>query len=286
MREAGTLASEDLARRLIDFLLTEGIEARADPDGDHWAVWVMDEDHLDRVRDEMARFAKNPAADRYQSAVNQADTIRRREAAERERARKQFVDVRKQWARQSSRNQPVTMGLVLATVAITLLTGLSLRPGPISVWLYLDLARVFDGQVWRLITPVFLHGGLLHIAFNMLWLFQLGGLIEARFGTGRYLAFFIGAAIFSNLVQALFFPPSLFGGMSGVNYALFGYIWIKGRLEPRSGLALTQFTVVLLVGWLVAGFVVPGMGMANGCHLGGLIAGVVVAWLPSAKGRR
>ena len=66
-----------------------------------------------------------------------------------------------------------------------------------------------------------------------------------------------------------------FAGISGVVYALFGYIWMKGRVSPEQGMILHPNTVRLMLGWLVLGFVLRMMHMANGSHVLGLIVGML-----------
>jgi GlpG protein len=115
----------------------------------------------------------------------------------------------------------------------------------------------------------------------MYWLFFLGRLIEARKGSLFLLAFVLVIAIPSNLAQFILSGP-LFGGMSGVVYGLFGYIWMKGRFAPREGLALDPTTVVIMLVWLVLGYL-GMMNMANTVHTVGLIVGVTWGYLTSTR---
>ena len=144
------------------------------------------------------------------------------------------------------------------------------------------LAEVKGGQVWRLVTPIFLHFSLMHILFNMMALVDLGGLIEMRKGTLRLAGLVLGSAIVSNLAQYAsggWVNPA-FGGMSGVIYALFGYVWMKGRHEPAGGLYLSQRTATYMLFWLV--FCMTGAvgNIANAAHVAGLAFGVVVGLVP------
>ena len=79
----------------------------------------------------------------------------------------------------------------------------------------------------------------------------------------------LAIAVVSNLCQYLYDGP-LFGGMSGVAYGLFGYIWIKSRVEPSSGFYMHQTTVMVMLVWFVLCFTPVLGGVANGAHAAGL----------------
>jgi GlpG protein len=89
--------------------------------------------------------------------------------------------------------------------------------------------------------------------------------------------------VFSNLAQYVFVGP-YFLGMSGVVYGLIGYIWIRGKLDPGSGLLLHRATVTMALIWLVLGLT-GVLGVANGAHVGGLLIGMVWGYLSSLRHR-
>jgi GlpG protein len=147
-----------------------------------------------------------------------------------------------------------------------------------------------NGQYWRLVTPAFLHFGIFHIVFNSLWMWDLGRRLEFVVGTLNYTLFFLAAASVSNLAQYFWSDEvSLFGGMSGVVYALVGYIWIRQWLNPNPMLAVPRGIIIFMLAWLVLCF--SGVidyflagGIANGAHLGGLLVGMFIAGaFPLAK---
>jgi GlpG protein len=131
-----------------------------------------------------------------------------------------------------------------------------------------------------------------HLLFNMIWLFDLGGQIERRYGSLRLLFLVVVIAVLSNLAQyylgkltfdngRLFVPQEspAFGGMSGVVFGLFGYVWMKSRLDPESGLFLHPNNVILMLVWFVVcctGLVGP---IANAAHFVGLLVGTCLAQL-------
>jgi GlpG protein len=154
-------------------------------------------------------------------------------------------------------------------------------------WGALDAVR--SGEVWRLITPIFLHFSPWHLLFNMSLFYSIGGQIEGRRGELRFASLVLASAALSNFGQ--FYVPSLmnplrayvpFGGMSGVVYALFGYVWTKSKYEPTAELYIHQNTVVLMLAWLVAcslGFI---DGVANWAHGVGLAVGMAIGIAPHA----
>ena len=109
------------------------------------------------------------------------------------------------------------------------------------------MQAVSQGEWWRLLTPIFLHFGLMHILFNMLWMWQLGGPFENRLGTGELSIFILGAGVISNLAQYFYDPDIPFGGMSGVVYGLLGYYWAQGRLNPGFGMVLHKSIVIMML---------------------------------------
>ena len=136
---------------------------------------------------------------------------------------------------------PITLILILLSGIGALLTHTEM--GRVwGMWFYLlDVApdlRSFmslnetlaSGQFWRLITPAFLHFGLFHVLFNSLWMWDLGRRLELGLGKSRYVLFFVITAIVANLTQYFWESSPWFGGMSGVVYALGGFLWISQRL--------------------------------------------------------
>ncbi len=137
------------------------------------------------------------------------------------------------------------------------------------------------GEYWRLITPVFLHFSLLHIVFNMLWLWDLGRRVEILQGSGRMLAMVLLIGVGSNLTQSMFAQVGIFGGMSGVIYGLLGYGWIWSTLRPEQSLHIPNSVLNFMLAWLVLCMFgiaeLLGAGaVANAAHVGGLLMGMVL----------
>lgn len=136
--------------------------------------------------------------------------------------------------------------------------------------------EVLEGQVWRLITPIFLHMSFMHILFNMLWFKDLGYLIEFNFGKKFLLLFVLGTGLVSNLGQYFVSGPQ-FGGMSGVLYAMLGFIWVHKQLHRDFEYAIPRFDLGMMIGWFflcLTGVLGP---IANTAHGAGLVAGMMLA---------
>jgi GlpG protein len=187
------------------------------------------------------------------------------------------------------RRAPVTIALIVLSIAGFLLFYLGaplpwlsqLTFTPFEVVSGKPVFTTAQGQYWRLITPVFLNFGWLHIVFNSLWLWELGSRVERVMGQLNMLLLFLVIALVSNASQFAFGGPGLFGGMSGVVYGLLGFSWVAPLLQPRWPIQPAPAIVLLMVGWLVVCMVglveVLGFGaVANAAHLGGLLCGVVL----------
>jgi GlpG protein len=145
-----------------------------------------------------------------------------------------------------------------------------------------------SGQIWRFVTPAFLHFGFLHVLFNSLWMWDLGRRLELLVGTKNYVLFFIVTAAISNIAQYRWAADNLFGGMSGVVYGLVGFIIVSHRLSPNKLTAVSPSVLGFMLFWLVlcmTGVIdyFVGGGVANAAHVGGLLAGAAFAALTVKK---
>ena len=159
--------------------------------------------------------------------------------------------------------------------------------GPLLISEYIRpvLPEIRNGEIWRLVTPAFIHFGLFHIVFNMLWTWELGRLIEWRQGGILLGVLIVVMAAVSNLAQYVVSGP-LFGGMSGVVYGLFGYIWLQGVTNPQFAVKMNPAVVKLLLAWFVICWtgileMVFGIAIANTAHTAGLVSGVLLSLLVS-----
>lgn len=153
-----------------------------------------------------------------------------------------------------------------------------------QAWFRPWLQTLAGGQVWRLITPMFLHFGVLHLAMNSLWFWELGRRVEWRQGSAGLLGLVLVFSVVSNLSQYAWSGPSLFGGLSGVLYALLGHVWLYQWRAPAPLYRLPKGVLVMMLAWLalcLTGAVSAlGFGeIANGAHVGGLLIGCATGLL-------
>ena len=299
MRHIGSIPDQTDAERFGDYLLAAGMKNHVEEGSSGWAVWVEDDDKLDAAKAEFEAFRAAPADPKYSDAPRKAEKIRVEAEKKQERLAKRFHDVRTSWGAPQQWAMPVSMALILLSLLAAAATALGKNvtgPGADALriqslqfietpqGMMIDmppmLHDVRHGQVWRLITPIFLHMGVLHLIFNMIWLRDFGSQIERQRGSGFMLLLVVVAAIISNLAQYWWSDSPLFGGMSGVVYALFGYVWIKGRYEPNLGMGVAQQTVLFMLGWMILCMMLPGLAVANAAHLLGLVVGVAMAYAP------
>ena len=143
------------------------------------------------------------------------------------------------------------------------------------------LPEILGGQLWRLVTPIVIHFGILHFIFNMLWLYDLGSAVEQRQGMRRMAVLVFVTAILSNLAQFFWSGPG-FGGMSGVVYGLLTYAWVQGNYNPRAGIGLHQNIAIMMLVWFVICWLGLVGNVANMAHTVGLVcgAGLGIAYSP------
>ncbi len=142
------------------------------------------------------------------------------------------------------------------------------------------------GELWRLLTPAFLHFNLLHIVFNGLWIWEFGRRLESYFSWRIYLTLFITVAIGANIVQYLAASDALFGGLSGVVYGYLGVLFVARRIAPSPLLAVPSGIFIFMLAWLALGvfgvidlFLPGSSAVGNGAHLGGLLFGLIFGYI-------
>ncbi|WP_010098113.1 rhomboid family intramembrane serine protease [Ornithinibacillus scapharcae] len=177
-------------------------------------------------------------------------------------------------------NYPVVSGIIIIHIAIWLLSdALSI---PLFERLY-DLGvghhyMIHQGEYWRFITPIFLHGGLMHMLFNSFSLVLFGPALERMIGKSMFLIAYLGAGVLANITTFFINPSFMFPhvGASGAIFGLFGiYIFMvvfrKSLIDSQNAQIVT---VIFLIG-LIMTFIRPGINQY--AHILGFAAGFLIA---------
>lgn len=207
----------------------------------------------------------------------------------------------------AARRYPVTLALILVNIlcfpigmgaADARLDGLFVR------MMFLDITEISGtlyfasfvetysaGEWWRLFTPMFVHFSWLHIVFNLLWVWEIGRRIEQVQGAGMLLGLVFFSSLLANMTQFLMSGPGLFGGMSGVVFGLLGHTLVWSRLVPHRAMGVPMGIYIFMLAYLAIGFTgaidLLGLGrLANGAHLGGLLAGLATGAVTGLLNRR
>lgn len=169
-------------------------------------------------------------------------------------------------------------------------------PGHVLYWGANVGPYTLSGQWWRLVTYMFMHGGLMHIAFNMWCLWDLGALCESLYGRWTFGAMYLLTGIGAGLASVAWNPGVLSVGASGAIFGLAGALiasFYLGEFSlPRIAISSTLRSLLVFAGFnLFFGSMFPGID--NACHIGGIITGLILGALiarlapnPQAPGRR
>ncbi|MDC9594403.1 rhomboid family intramembrane serine protease GlpG [Xenorhabdus sp. IM139775] len=262
-----SVSNPRLAQAFIDYMATQGIHLTMRPTNEPPLVelWLEDASQRSQVERELRDFARDPLNKRYQAASWQTG-----------KSVSPF-NYRNNLNLSTLKNQSGPL-----TITITLLC--------ILVWLWMAIAGVPDVMkwlawpahsdqylaLWRWLSPALLHFSLTHLLFNLALWWYLGSQVEQKIGTGKLFEITIVSAIFSSWAQSLF-SGSNFGGLSGVVYALIGYVWLTSEMSPKLDTSVSRGLIAVSVIWLFVGyFNLFSFNIANAAHVSGLIIGLLM----------
>ncbi len=228
------------------------------------------------------------ARDAYREAERRAPAADRAEIASRLGwLSKELGDGRAagRWFSRSRSAEPspvATYGIIGVTVVVSLLA--SQRAGSdLMAALQLDKQGLAAGEWWRLLTPVLVHGGLLHLAFNMYFLYLVGPLVEQLYGSLRFLLLYAITAAAGSAASFVFGGPAPSVGASGAIFGLCGVLLAVSAvhrpiLDGRGRAIMSQIGFLVILN-LIIGFgfgALMDANIDNSAHVGGLLAGL---WL-------
>lgn len=310
MRYLAQIEGKQRAEAFVAYLLTQSISTHIEAvtgNEQLWDVWIRDEDSLAKARAELEQFKANSQDPKYSSAVSEARQIikQKQEASKAATKNIRQVNYRGATSMTSGRIPPLTLTLLIISIVVSLVTNFmdgrsTSKIGQtmieqlsfVSPRLYESsggdpAASLKRGEVWRAVTPVFLHGSPIHLAMNMFVLVMLGRVAERLVGTPRYALMVLLLAALPMLLACLM-PPQLDGspftvGISGVVYGLAAYLWIIGMQRPELGFRIPNSMIALLLIVVVLGFTGMIGHLSNWGHLGGFVVGLALAQFSAAK---
>jgi GlpG protein len=270
-----SFANPRVAQAFVDYMATQGVVLTLQQHQQQSDVWLADDAQEARVRSELEQFLANPGDARYLAASWSAGDT----ASGLRYQRYPFFATIKQKA------GPFTLAMIAACVQVYLAMQVmgDRTVMALLAWPYADSLKY---EFWRYFSHALLHFSILHITFNLLWWWYLGGPLEKRLGSGKLIVLTLISALLSGYVQAKFSGP-LFGGLSGTVYALMGYVWLRGERDPESGIFMQRGLMAFAVLWIVLGyFDILGMSIANAAHVTGLLVGLAMAMVDTLHARK
>lgn len=276
MIEIGRLPNSRAAQAFVDYLKGKHIDCQIEPLMQGVAILVIHDKDVEQARKEFAHFITHPYDSKYlQASWEHGDTHTKLDyGAPSLQLFTQFI----------TGAGPITLIIFALCSVIFAAMNLGFANPTYEALSYFGAVPNADfSQFWRVFTPSLLHFSAMHIIFNLLWWWYLGGKIETRIGTAPLLILLLVAGTLPNIVQYYVSGPH-FGGLSGVVYAVAGYTWVMGMRKPAAGIGLPPSYMGFMLIWLVLGFTdVLGISVANGAHIGGLIIGLAQGLFDSRK---
>jgi membrane associated rhomboid family serine protease len=140
-------------------------------------------------------------------------------------------------------------------------------------------------EPWRLLVPALFHEGVIHLLFNLYWLWFFGTKVEDEFGHFATVAILLVLATGSMAAELALFRGGI--GLSGIGYGLFGMLWVLGRTDPRFRDTVDHSVVELMLGWLLVCIILTMADVwhvGNVAHCAGCLLGALLGWTISARG--
>ena len=300
MRLIGHLPDETNARTFSGYLSRHDISNEVEAESEGWAVWIHSEDQWRRAQGMLASYLEHPNAELDANVVTTTHTAIPVKAAPEVHGLDREALLLATVPYGAGAVTLVIIGVSLAVAFLgwagfeeavlreLLITAVSIGapvPGVAG-----GLPEIGEGEFWRLLTPTLVNFDVLPLLFNTLLLLHLGSMIEGRLSAGRLGLLFIVIGVASNLAQFYVSGPR-FCGVAGVLFGLLGFIWMRGRFDPDSGLYLRSQTVALMLVFYVIGLAgtysaIFKLSLGTVAQTVGLIMGLAWGFLSSLPAQR
>ncbi|QDF65618.1 rhomboid family intramembrane serine protease GlpG [Shewanella sp. SNU WT4] len=271
----GHLPNARAAQALIDYLKSQGVVCQMRDEGMQVQL-LVDASDFAKAEAEYQNFIAHPNDDKYLQASWQYGSTHSN--------LNYGKPIKQLLAEVISTSGPLTLSILAICIVIFGAWNLGFAD---TLFTHLGFFGVTPSagldEFWRVFTPSLIHFSAMHIIFNLLWWWYLGGKIEQQLGSGKLLLILLVAGTLPNVLQYLLQGPN-FGGLSGVVYALAGYTYVMGIRKPEAGIALQNSFMGFMMIWLVLGFTDAfGLSIANGAHVGGLLVGIAQGLFDSRR---
>ena len=270
------------AQALTDYLNTQDVPAKISKQGNVYLVNIARSDDYDKALDIAKEFSQDPNNEKFRLASWESTSDQYFES-------NQYAS--------GSLLKEIFSSSGFVTISITLICF-----GLYTLMAFQDAEKIFallsfpdlstsqgmDIQIWKLLTPIFLHFSVPHLIFNAMWWWVYGGQIEKNQSSVQLALLTVSIGVISNTAQYYTSGPN-FGGLSGVVYGVLAYCWVWGKVRPQDDFLLPNSIFNFMLIWLLIGYtgVLDSlMGkMANSAHLGGLLSGLLLGFIFASRKR-
>jgi len=184
-----------------------------------------------------------------------------------------------------TRRTPFTFIFLAINITVFLLmeyVGSTTDPATLMAFGVKSNPEILDGEIWRLVTPIFIHIGVLHLFFNSYALWMVGQQVEKLYGSARFVLLYFLTGVAGVLGSFFNNPEAMSAGASGAIMGLFGVLLVFGlryrhSIPPFFKKAVGAGVLPVIVINLVIGFYIPAID--NSAHISGLVSGAILAWI-------
>ena len=270
------------AQALTDYLNTQNVPATVSKQGSVYLVSIVSAEDHDKAMSIVKEFSQDPNNEKFRLASWESTSDHYFE--------------NNQYASGSlldeifSRSGIVTISITVICVGLYALMAFQDAERIFVLLSFPDLSasQGMNFQVWKLLTPIFLHFSVPHLIFNLMWWWVYGGQIEKNQSGIQLVMLAVSIGLISNTAQYYTSGPN-FGGLSGVVYGILAYCWVWGKIRPQDGFFFPNSLFNFMMIWLLIGYtglLDSLMGkMANSAHLGGLLSGLLLGFVFASRKR-
>jgi len=288
MRLVGITNEASRAEGFANFLQDLGTASVVRPENSGFGIWVIDEDRLPGAKKEWTRFVENPGHPDFLTGLPRAlpEMVEQEPTAQTTPSGALSADAKAAAQRgETSVRQPTptTLMIAIAMISVSVLTKFGDDKNDLF-WRLTFGPEIADQKVgafdpkdvWRAITPIFLHLSVIQFLFYLLMFQEMAGQVEQRLGRAKLIFLVMIFSFVSNMAEGYFGPSRMFGGMAGLVFGLFGFIWMRVLYAPWTGFTMSSSTILLMAAWFFMSLVSHVMPAANWSLSFGFCSGVVL----------